>query len=184
MADPSAPIEEGSFDRNNARLSLSVEPMDAFVQIGFWPDGAARVHAAMAARFKTKTPPTPGQFVSKGNVLCIRSAFDAYLLINLAPDAARGELSPEECAVTDLSHSRTAIAIEGPAVEPFLNRDIAIDFSTEACPIGSAVQTSMHHVPVLLLRHAPERFVLYVYRSYARDLAGWMADMAVPFQNG
>jgi|GEM_PF-2763617 len=184
MADPSAPIEDGFFDRNNARLTLGFENPTHFFQIGFWPDGAAKVHGAMAAQFKSKTTLSPGQFVSKGDALCIRSAFDAYLLVNVDPDAARGDLSPEECAVTDLSHSRTAIAIEGPAVEPFLNRDVAIDFSIEACPAGSAVQTSMHHVPVLLLRRAPERFVLYVYRSYARDLAGWMADMAVPFQNG
>lgn len=184
MADPSAPIEDGFFDRNSAKLRLAVEPTGAFVQIGFWPDGAAKVHGAMAARFKTKTTLAPGQFVSKGDALCIRSAFDAYLLINVDPATFRDDLSPEDCAVTDLSHSRTAIAIGGPAVEPFLNRDIAIDFSMEACPVGSAVQTSMHHVPVLLLRHAPERFVLYVYRSYARDLAGWMDDMAAPFQDG
>ncbi|MCR9138133.1 MAG: hypothetical protein NXI27_19195 [Alphaproteobacteria bacterium] len=184
MADQSAPIEDGCFDRNNAKLSLSVEHPDHLVQIGFWPQSAAKVHKAVATRFKSKKTMPPGQFVSKGEALCIRSAFDAYLLINVDPVAARGDLSPDACAVTDLSHSRAAIAIVGPAVERFLNCDIAIDFSLEACPVGSAVQTSMHHIPVLLLRHAPERFVLYVYRSYARDLAGWMADMASPFQAG
>lgn len=182
MADQSAPIEDGFFNRNSAKLSLVVEHPTHFVQIGFWPDGAAKVHKSVASRFKRETPLTPGQFVTKGDAHCIRSAFDTYLVINVGCGTLQDDLSPGDCAITDLSHSRAAIAIEGPAVAPYLNRDIAIDFSLEACPVGTAVQTSMHHVPVLLLRHAPERFVLYVYRSYARDLAGWLADMALPFQ--
>lgn len=184
MAEQSTPIIDGHFDRNNAKLSLDVMHPATMVQIGFWPDSASRVHTALRSQFELADTLSPGRFEAKGNALCIRTAFDTYLLINTDHEPLRNGLPPDDCTITDLSHSRAAIAIEGPAVAQFLNRDIAIDFSLEACPVGSAVQTSMHHIPVLLLRHTQDRFVLYVYRSYARDLADWLTDMAQPFQAG
>ncbi len=184
MAEPTTPIDDGVFERSSPKLSLAVEQPDRVVQFGFWPGSAARVHRAMNARFKLAKTLAPGRFATRGNALCIRTAFDTYLVVNADRQAQEDRLAPNICAVTDLSHARAAIAITGPAATPFLNRELAVDFSPEACPDGSAVQTTMHHMPVLLLRHAPDRFVLYVYRSYARDLAGWLADMALPFQTG
>jgi sarcosine oxidase subunit gamma len=181
MADYPSPIENAFSGLNGGKLNLSAADPASVLQIGFWPDSAATVHERVNSLFGLADELKPGRFAARGDAICVRTAYDGYLLIGMAVEELSAQFPADLCTVTDLSQARCGIAIQGPAVTHFLNRDIAVDFSPDACPVASAVQTTMHHVPVLLLRHSDERFVLYVYRSYARDLADWLADMAVPF---
>ena len=181
MAEGSGTAHASIAGRPDGPLHLTTADPSSMMQIGFWPDTAAAVQARMAALFELDRPPAPGRFATKDGTICARIAFDSYLLIDADAAAVTNDLPPDDCAVTDLSHSRRGIAIEGRAAAAFLNRDVAVDFASGACPPGSVVQTTMHHVPVLLLRHAENRFALYVYRSYAEDLIDWLADMARSF---
>lgn len=69
--------------------------------------------------------------------------------------------------VTDLSHGRTVIRIEGPKAEWVLAKLFAIDFA--ALPTGNAVSTNHHEVFAQIHRSGPQRFDLYVFRSFARS---------------
>jgi len=169
------------FGHSGGALHLTAADPRSMMQVGVWPDSAAAVQARIAALAGLDTPLGPGRFVMKDGMICVRTGFDSYLLIDVESEDATVDLPADLCTMTDLSHSRRGIAIEGPATAAFLNRDIAVDLAQDACPAGSALQTAMHHVPILLLRHAENRFALYVYRSYAEDLMDWLTDMARPF---
>ncbi len=169
------------FGRPGGKLCLRRADPGAMVQLGFWPDTADAVHAKINAVTGLTKPLEPGRFARVGAAQVLRSAFDTYLVIG-GDDAVTIDLAPDQCAITDLSDARRGVAIEGPASESFLNRDIAVNLSLSACPVGSGLQTAMHHVSVLLLRTDETGFVLFAYRSYMDDLIGWMLDMALPFE--
>lgn len=71
--------------------------------------------------------------------------------------------------VTDLSHGRTAIRISGPKAEWVLSKLFAIDFSLPAFPEGAGRSTMHHDVFAQIQRAGPDRFDLYVFRSFARS---------------
>lgn len=176
MADGSTVL----FGRPGGRLCVGRADPTTIMQIGFWPDTATAVHQRIKQLAGIQTTLEPGRFARVGNGLVLRSAFDTYLLVDCDTDAFRPGTG--EITVTDLSDARRGVTIDGPASEPFLNRDIAVDLSVAACPVGSGLQTVMHHVPVLLWRIDDTGFLLHAYRSYMDDLIEWMRDMALPFE--
>ena len=171
-------MDDVLFGRPGGKLCLSQADPETMVQIGFWPDGAETVHGTLAALAGVEETLAPGCTARNGTATVARTTFDTYLLI----DAETSQLAPELAAVTDLSDARCGVSIEGPAVEGYLARDLAVDLSLAACPVSSVLQTAMHHVPVLLLRVSETRFLLYAYRSYMDDLIDWMVDMALPLE--
>ncbi len=172
-------MDDVLFGRPGGKLCLSRADPATMVQIGFWPDGAETVHGRVGALAGTAERLSTGRFAQNGAATVARTTFDTYLLI----DAETPDLAPDLAAVTDLSDARCGVSIEGPAVEGYLNRDLSVDLSLAACPVGSVLQTAMHHVPVLLLRVSETRFLLYAYRSYMDDLIEWMVDMALPLES-
>jgi sarcosine oxidase subunit gamma len=76
-------------------------------------------------------------------------------------------------AVTDLSHGRTAMRIAGAKAEWVLAKFFAIDFSLAAFPLGSGVSTVHHDIFAQIQRSGPDRFDVYVFRSFARSF--WTA---------
>jgi len=76
-------------------------------------------------------------------------------------------------AVTDLSHGRTAIRIAGARAEWVLAKFFAIDFSLAAFPLGSGISTVHHDIFAQIQRSGPDRFDVYVFRSFARSF--WTA---------
>jgi sarcosine oxidase subunit gamma len=78
-------------------------------------------------------------------------------------------IGPAVGTVTDLSHGRTAIRIEGPEVEWVLAKLFAIDFSLPAFPLGAGRSTAHHDVFAQIQRSAAEQFDIYIFRSFARS---------------
>ncbi|MGC4027194.1 MAG: sarcosine oxidase subunit gamma family protein [Mesorhizobium sp.] len=76
-------------------------------------------------------------------------------------------------SVTDLSHGRTAIRIEGEKVEWLLAKFFAVDFSRDKFPVGSGVSTNHHDIFAQIQRRAENCFEVYVFRSFARSF--WKA---------
>ncbi|WP_051630936.1 sarcosine oxidase subunit gamma [Afifella pfennigii] len=81
--------------------------------------------------------------------------------------------------VTDLSHARTLLSLEGAAAQEVLARGIAIDLAR--MPPGAATQTKMEHFDVTLLRRAGDCFELLFHRSFAEAAAEWLLDAGAPF---
>lgn len=174
-----AEAPENLLGHPGGKLCLSREDPTSLAQIGFWPESAETVHKHVLDFAELDQVPAPGRFAGVADRLLVRSAFDTYLLLGF--DHERLELASDQASVTNLSDARCGVAINGPACEPFLQRDVAVDLGLAACPVGSVVQTAMHHVPVMLLRRDETGFLLLAYRSYMEDLIDWMRDMAVPY---
>jgi heterotetrameric sarcosine oxidase gamma subunit len=84
-------------------------------------------------------------------------------------------------AATLLSHSRVRIAVEGAPAIRLLAKGIAIDLHPEVFSIGAFALTGLHHTGILLERSARDRYELYVQRTFAASIWGWLVDAALPF---
>lgn len=79
--------------------------------------------------------------------------------------------------VTDVSHARCRIRVNGPDARDFLQSGITIDLGVSAFAAGRSTPTAFRDVPVLLHAADTETFDLYVLRSYAVSLRDWLADV-------
>lgn len=75
--------------------------------------------------------------------------------------------------VTDLSHGRTGMRVAGPRAEWVLGKFFAVDFSLATFPVSNGIATVHHDFFTQIQRTGPQRFDLYVFRSFAR--AFWTA---------
>lgn len=78
-------------------------------------------------------------------------------------------------AVTDLSHARTVIALEGRAARDVLAQGCSIDLHPARFAPRSCVQTRIGHIGVTLTRlPGDDAFELMAYRGYAVSLWEWL----------
>lgn len=84
----------------------------------------------------------------------------------------------DESVVTDLSHARFRIRVQGPKARDILQSGIAIDLRDAAFPQGHSAPVAFRDIAVVLHAEGNETFDLYVFRSYALSLWEWLADAA------
>ena len=89
-------------------------------------------------------------------------------------DAVR-EAVGDAAAVTDQGDAWALLALEGPRAVAALERTCRLDLHPDAFPVGRVARTSMEHLATVILREAPERFVLLSPRSSAGSFAHAMA---------
>src|SRR5262249_35582268 len=84
-------------------------------------------------------------------------------------------------AITDLSHSRTALRVGGPRVRDVIAQGCAVDLHPRTAQAGAGFVTAVaRHSAVLHLVDATTMDV-YVYRSFGQDLAEWLLEAAAPY---
>lgn len=81
-----------------------------------------------------------------------------------------------DLVVLDLSDARIVLTLEGSGAAGLLSRVVALDFAEGAFPVGSFVQTSLHHVGVLIDRHESDRFTVLIPTTWATSLIGLLVD--------
>lgn len=160
----------GNRDGGSA-VTLSETQPGSIVQTAAWPGQ----ENAMRATIETVTGLSPGAAPDAGAVHDSSAAFGfapgRWLVIDQAEgvgETLRDRIGLEIGTVCDLSHGRTAIAIEGEKAERVLSKLYALDFAIDAFPVGSAKSTAHHDIFTLIQRTDTDRFDLYVYRSFAR----------------
>ncbi len=128
-------------------------------------------------------PLEPNRVAVMGAVRVLWLGPDEWLIT--APEGGDGGLSQrlartEGAVVTDLSSSRAAIAISGAASRRLLEKGCGIDLHPRAFGPGDCAQTLLARVPVIVDQVAPApAYRVFVRRSLARWLAGWLIDAAV-----
>ena len=155
----------------------------SIVQIGAWPDTLPRVAAVVRERLGFEPAPV-GRF-AEGRDACTATLSPGRFLV-LAGEpalAARLEaaLPSADGAVTDLTHGRVALRLEGACAADVLAKGCAIDFDLSAFPVGRAAQTLLGHIDALILRREDETFELVVLRGFAEALAEWLLDAGLEF---
>lgn len=182
LAPVYAPGRHGSMS-NGAGISLSETQPGSIVQAAAWPGQDAALREAIAKATGLKLGDVPGS----GAVSKAASAFGfapgRYLVVADAEDLGAklaAAIASDLGTVTDLSHGRTAIRIEGPKAIWVLAKLFAIDFA--AMPEGSAVSANHHEIFAQIQRSGPARFDLYVFRSFARSF--WTVLCAAAEETG
>ena len=90
-------------------------------------------------------------------------------------------LTAADATVTDLSHGRTILRLEGEAAADVLAKGVAIDLDPAAFPTDRVAQSMIHHIDIVLHRLGPDAFELWVLRSFAESLAEWLLEAGAEF---
>lgn len=110
--------------------------------------------------------PAPNTFADKGDARIVwTSRNQAFLIGVAAPDFGAA------AAVTDQSGGWAALSLTGPAAVDALARYVPIDLRLAVFPVGSAARAPLYHMSMVLLRTAPDAFLILCFRSMAKT--GW-----------
>ena len=178
MAETLSPLgpelRSGRYANTAARIgvALSETAPGSIVQLAAWPDTEAQVRAAIASVLKLKIGEAPGADAVSGGSAAFAIAPGRFLLVDEDEGLAErltNAVPPSIGSVTDLSHGRTAIRVEGEKAEWLLAKLFAVDFSAAKFGVGNGLSTSHHDIFAQIQRSGAERFDIYVFRSFARS---------------
>ena len=165
----------GNFE-DGVGVALSEPRPGSIVQLAAWPGEERRMIDAIRTVTGLALPDGAGGGVSEGGKTAFGFAPGKFTVVDekdgLAAAFAKA-ITPAIGTVTDLSHGRTVIRIEGPEAEWVLAKFFAIDFSLAAFPLGAGRSTTHHDVFAQIQRTGPDRFDVHVFRSFARSF--WTA---------
>ena len=166
----------GQYGAPDPQVRLAELRFGSLVQLTAFPGKGAAVRSAIRKCTGSTLRTLPGSgAVGKGKRI-FGIAPDTWLVITAADATAQALLSVLDRSsgtVTDLTHGRTVIIIDGPKAEWVLAKLFAIDFSVTAFPVGSGLSTSHHEIFVNIQRTETKRFEICVFRSFARSF--WKA---------
>lgn len=102
-----------------------------------------------------------------------------------AEGGAEGALAVELMAllkgmasVSDQSHSRVVIRIEGPKARNVLAKGSPVDLHPEVFPVGQSALTQMAHVGVHMTRAGEHSYDLSVFRGFSESFFEWLTEQA------
>ena len=152
MVERLSPLEPayrlGSHGRfeDGVGVILSETRPGSIVQIAAWPGEERQAIAAIRKVTGLALPDGAGGGVVNGAKAVFGFAPGKFTVVDeeegLAAAFAKA-MTPAIGTVTDLSHGRTAIRIEGPEAEWVLAKFFALDFALPAFPVGAARSTTI-----------------------------------------
>ena len=173
-------------NRHNAAGQIGVQltagMLPSFTLISTWISGLPGLLHALTTVFGDVVPQRIGKTASTEFGLLARSGPEEFLLVghDHTDHAAvlRTLIGADIGSVTDLSHARCRIHVEGPRCRTLLNKLFALDLRESAFSIGDIAMTGTHHVPSTLHRLGTDAFDLYVFSTYAYDQLATVLDAA------
>ena len=155
------------------------------VLVSTWVSGEVGLQAALT-QLLGQTPPGPtGQIQATHLGLLMRTGPEEWLLIGDGASDARSVLraaiGADVGGVTDLSHARCRIKVQGPRCLDTLSKLFALDCRPAAFPIGELRLSGHHHLPCSLHRLGETEFDLYVFTTYAHDQLASLLDAALEY---
>jgi sarcosine oxidase subunit gamma len=163
-------------------VQLQATTLESVVQVSTWISGVSALEAALGSAIAAGVPGRSGLTLNSALGLLIRTGPEEFLLVGDSASHAfeklRAAVSADTGAVTDLSHARCRIRIQGTHCRATLNKLFALDLREAEFPIGEARLTGTHHVPSLLHRSGSDAFDLYVFSTYAHGQLGTVLDAA------
>lgn len=163
-------------------VHLHAHTLASVTLISTWLAGAQALEQALSQALGPAVPSQTGQVATSNRGVLMRTGPSEFLLIGHSAESPLAQLrqavAPEIGSVTDLSHARCCIRVEGAQCQTTLNKLFALDFRESEFPIGEIRLTGTHHVPSLLHRQASQCFDLYVMTGYAQDQFDALQDAA------
>lgn len=173
---------------DRADVILSEQPHRCQIILRGTPEDAAfadAVHSVIGVRMPTDA----NSFTTAGELACLWLGPDEWLI--LGPDGREQEILTRLCtalgdihaAVTDVSESRTTIAIAGPKARDLLAKSTSIDLHPRVFGPGRCVQTGFAGANVILRQtdEAPV-FEMLVLNSFAEHVWAWLEGACREFR--
>ena len=163
-------------------VQISAGMLPSFTLISTWVSGLPGLLDALTAVFGDTVPQRIGKATRTEFGLLARSGPEEFLLVgddhSDRTTLLRATVGADIGSVTDLSHARCRIRIEGAQCRTVLNKLFALDLRESALTIGDIAMTGTHHVPSTLHRLGVDAFDLYVFSTYAYDQLATVLDAA------
>ena len=155
------------------------------VLVSTWVSGEAGLQAALAQLLGQAPPGPTGQIQATHLGLLMRTGPEEWLLIGDGTSdafaALRAAIGADVGGVTDLSHARCRITVQGPRCLDTLSKLFALDCRADAFPIGELRLSGHHHLPCSLHRLGEAEFDLDVFTTDAHDQLGSLLDAALEY---
>jgi sarcosine oxidase subunit gamma len=160
------------------RVVLSEWRAASILQVQAWPDSLDRVLGIVTGLTDVRTPEPGGAAHASGLTLAAVAPGRFLVSSDLDDLVTRFEaaLTIADAAMSDLSHGRTILLLEGEAAPELLQSCVQIDLDPSVFRPGRVAQTMIHHIDVLIVRQTETSFQLWVLRSFAQSLAEWLLD--------
>lgn len=144
-----------------------------------------RAAPAVGAALGVAALPGPNRVSTAGDSAVLWTAPGRWMVVepesrDLASLLAR-HCPGDVAAITDLSHARTALRVEGPQVRVLLAKLCTLDVDPAAVPPGNCAQTQFGQIGVLLYCRAEHGFDLLVFRGFAVSAWETIIDAALEF---
>ena len=163
-------------------VQLTAAILPSVTLISTWISGQDGLLAALANVFGDTLPQKIGQTERTEFGILARTGPEEFLLVGDDHTdrctLLRTSIGPDTGSVTDLSHARCRIRIEGPQCRTVLGKLFALNLRESALPMGGVALTGTHHVPSMLYRLGADAFDLYVFSTYAHDQLATVLDAA------
>jgi sarcosine oxidase subunit gamma len=178
MAERHLDLAHLSAHAGSAAVTLSQIHAGSILQIQAWPDTLETVRQVIAEMAGIEAPGLGRAATSAGTTIAAIAPGRFVLSADSDELASKFEaaLPASDAAVTDTSHGRVILRLDGEAAAKVLATSVAIDLDAAAFPPGRVAQTMIHHVDVVLHRRSETQFDLWVLRSFAESLAEWLLD--------
>lgn len=167
-------------------VRLSAQRCASVTLLGTWVGNGAALQEAVTQAVGGAAPALTGATHVSALGLLMRIGPEEFLLVDetAVPQrvaALRQQLTVGIGSITDLSHARCRIRIEGDQCLNTLAKLFALDLRETAFPIDEIRLSGHHHVPCLLHRRGAQSFDLYVFSTYAQDQLETLQDAALEF---
>jgi heterotetrameric sarcosine oxidase gamma subunit len=146
---------------------------------------AERAASAVGAALGTPAPAIRNGVAAAGDSTVFWTGPGRWLVIE-AESRALASLLHHHCpsdvaAVTELSHARTALRVEGSKVRDLLAKLCTLDVDPAAFPPGTCAQTQFGQIGVLLYCRVHDGFDVLVPRGFAVSAWETILDAALEF---
>jgi methylglutamate dehydrogenase subunit D len=179
MSDRRGALAELPMGTDAAGVSLREIMPGSILQIQAWPHSLSVVQSAISELLGLAAPAVGSTTSGDGQVLVAAIAPGRFLVTADAsdlPERFAAALIAQDGVVTDLTHGRSVLRIEGDGAAAILGKCVAVDLDLAAFPPGRVAQTAIHHIDVVLHRSDVSSFDLWALRSFAESLAEWLLD--------
>jgi methylglutamate dehydrogenase subunit D len=190
MFEPRSPLavqlRAGGGDGLDGRRALRISEVSGWqlAQVGVFAGREAQLAAALAPVLGAAELPAQAAVAWHGAAAAVyRLSPEAFWIVTTQPKVISGlgrAVTADVGTVTDLSHGRVRLALQGPQARAVLAAGISVDLHPRSFAVGAFAQTALQHAAVLLERCAPDRYELYVLRTFAVSVWEWLLDAALP----
>ena len=178
-----AALQLGGRDGADGRRLLRLSELRGWhlLQLGVF--AGSQFAQAASSVLATPLPQHPQQPL-EGKARVYRIAQDQYWVVTrdaALPAQLLAAIAPDVGTVTTLSHARVRIRVSGAPARSMLAAVLSVDLHPTQFKIGEALQTGMHHLPILVERTDEDSYEFYFLRTFAQTLWEWLTDAALQY---